>query len=128
MQHNPHFERLVNDARNSINEIDVHHVKKLMDQDQLPLFLDVREDREWHVGHLPMAHHMGRGIIERDIENKVPDKTTPIILYCGGGYRSILAAESLQKMGYTHVQSMAGGYRGWKEASYPLIQGNAVAK
>lgn len=120
MQHNPHFERLVKASLATVNEIHIDEVKNLMEQNQLPLFIDIREDIEWNQGHLPHAYHLGRGILERDIENIVNDRATPIILYCGGGYRSVLAAQSLQKMGYTQVFSMAGGYRSWKEANYPL--------
>lgn len=121
MAHNPGFEALCEQVRQSVKETSVAEVKALMDKQQLPLFIDVREDHEWHKDHLPQAKHLGRGIIERDIETLVPDKNTPMILYCGGGYRSVLAAESLQKMGYTHVTSMDGGYRGWKEAGYPRV-------
>lgn len=122
MKHNPGFETLCELARQHVKEITVQEVKSLMDKGQLPLFIDVREDKEWQENHLPLAKHLGRGIIERDIETNVPDKSTPIILYCGGGYRSILAAESLQKMGYKNVISMDGGFRGWKEAGYPLVK------
>lgn len=121
MKHNPAFEQLCEVARKNIKETAITEVKKLMDTNQLPLLIDVREDHEWQKDHLPQAKHIGRGIIERDIETVVPDKTTTIILYCGGGYRSVLAAENLAKMGYHNVISMAGGYRGWKEAGYPLI-------
>jgi len=122
MQHNPAFEKLCEMARKNVKEIDVIHVNHLMQTNQLPLFIDVREDNEWQKDHLPYAKHMGRGIIERDIETAVPDKNTTIILYCGGGYRSILVAESLQKMGYKNMISMAGGYRGWKEQGYLLVK------
>lgn len=94
----------------------------MMDRGTIPLVLDVREDSEWGKDHLPGARHLGRGVMERDIETVVPDKATPMVLYCGGGYRSALAAESLQKMGYTGVLSMDGGYRGWNEAGYPLVK------
>lgn len=122
MKHNPGFESLCELARMNVAEITIHDVKKLMEQGKLPLFIDVREDLEWQNDHLPHAQHIGRGVIERDIETIVPDKNTTIILYCGGGYRSVLAAESLQKMGYQNILSMAGGYRGWKESGYPLIK------
>ncbi|WP_392551531.1 rhodanese-like domain-containing protein [Orbus wheelerorum] len=122
MQHNPSFEKLCESARENVKEIDIVQVNHLMQNNQMPLFIDVREDSEWQNDHLPHAKHIGRGIIERDIETLVPDKNTTIILYCGGGYRSILAAESLQKMGYKNVISMAGGYRGWKEHGYSLVK------
>lgn len=122
MQHNPAFETLCESARAQIKEITIPQVKALMDAATLPLFIDTREDNEWQRGHLPHAIHIGRGVIERDIETQVPDKTTPMILYCGGGYRSALAAESLQKMGYTQVLSMAGGWRGWNDAGFEVIQ------
>lgn len=122
MKHNPGFESLCELARMNVTEITIHDVKKLMEQSKLPLFIDVREDLEWQNDHLPHAQHIGRGVIERDIETVVPDKNTAIILYCGGGYRSVLAAESLQKMGYQKILSMAGGYRDWKENGYPLIK------
>ncbi|QIQ21384.1 rhodanese-like domain-containing protein [Zophobihabitans entericus] len=122
MQHNPGFEALCEKVRENVKEITIGEVKALMDSNKLPLFIDVREDNEWQNGHLPQAVHLGRGIIERDIETVVPDKNTPMILYCGGGYRSVLSADNLQKMGYTNVISMDGGFRGWKEAGYQLVQ------
>lgn len=122
MQHNPGFEALCEAARKNVTEISIQDVKARMDNKTLPLLIDTREESEWQRDHLPQAKHIGRGILERDIETVVPDKTTEIILYCGGGYRSALAAESIQKMGYTNVLSMAGGYRAWKEANYPLTK------
>lgn len=121
MKHNSGFEALCEAARKVIKEITIVEVKQLMDKGNLPLLIDVREDSEWNKDHLPHAKHIGRGILERDIETAVPDKATPMIVYCGGGYRSALAAESLQHMGYINVLSMAGGYRAWKEAAYPLV-------
>lgn len=122
MQTNLSFKAICQSARQQVKELSVYDVKALMDSLSLPLFIDVREDSEWLNGHLPQAKHIGRGIIERDIENVVPDKNTPIILYCGGGDRSALAAQSLQTMGYTNVISMDGGYRVWKEANFPIVQ------
>lgn len=119
-KHNKAFEELCEKARLNVKEITADKVKMLMDTKELPIFIDVREDSEWHKDHLPCAIHLGRGIIERDIDKIVPDMSTTIILYCGGGYRSVLAAESLQKMGYNNVLSMIGGYRGWVMADYPL--------
>lgn len=121
MKHNPEFKKLCENARKNIRELTVKDVKTLMDKQELPLLIDVREDNEWQKDHLPYANHLGRGIIERDIETLVPNKDTTMILYCGGGYRSILAAESLHKMGYHNVISMDGGYRGWKNQNYPLV-------
>ncbi|GKX55173.1 sulfurtransferase [Leminorella grimontii] len=121
-KHNPGFEALCEAARKQVKEASVEQVKEMMDNGTIPLVLDVREESEWGKDHLPGARHLGRGVLERDIETVVPDKATPMVLYCGGGYRSALAAESLQKMGYTGVISMDGGYRGWNEAGYPLVK------
>ncbi|GKX51346.1 rhodanese-like domain-containing protein [Budvicia aquatica] len=119
-KHNPGFEQLCEAARKNVDEISIGQVKAMIDSGTAPLVLDVREESEWNKDHIPGAQHLGRGVLERDIETRVPDKTTPIILYCGGGYRSALAAESIQKMGYSQVLSMDGGYRAWNEANYPL--------
>lgn len=119
-KHNPGFEQLCEAARKNVDEISIQQVKAMIDSGTAPLVLDVREESEWNKDHLPGAQHLGRGVLERDIETRVPDKTTPVILYCGGGYRSALAAESIQKMGYSQVLSMDGGYRAWNEANYPL--------
>ncbi|MCS7045598.1 MAG: rhodanese-like domain-containing protein, partial [Gemmataceae bacterium] len=91
------------------------------------VLIDVREDHEWAKGHIPGAIHLGKGIIERDIEARVPDPTTPLVLYCGGGYRSALAADNLQKMGYVNVLSMDGGWRAWKELGLPTVVDEATA-
>ena len=119
-KHNPGFEQLCEAARKNVDEISIGQVKAMIDSGTAPLVLDVREESEWNKDHIPGAQHLGRGVLERDIETRVPDKTTPIILYCGGGYRSALAAESIQKMGYSQVLSMDGGYRELNEANYPL--------
>ena len=111
-QHAPGFIALVNQAKAEINEITI---RELLQHNQPYVLLDVREDHEWQKGHLPEAMHLGKGIIERDIEQTVPDKKQKIVLYCGGGYRSALAAASLQQMGYQQVLSLAGGYREWTE-------------
>lgn len=116
MKHTNEFLRLVEEAMPRIKEISAEEV---MAQRVQLLLIDVREDSEWAVGHAAGAVHMGRGVIERDIENAIPDHATPIVLYCGGGYRSALAADSLQKMGYTNVYSMAGGWRAWCERGFP---------
>lgn len=122
MQYGSAFSRLCEVARANIEELTIVEVKQSLDAGQLPLLIDVREDHEWQKGHLPQAEHVARGIIERDIESHVPDKNTRLIVYCGGGSRSILAAENLQKMGYLNVMSMAGGWRAWNEAGYPVVQ------
>ncbi|MFV0548724.1 rhodanese-like domain-containing protein [Limnobaculum xujianqingii] len=121
-KHNPGFEQLCEAARKNVHEVSIQQVKEMMDKGTIPLVLDVREESEYQKDHIPGAKHVGRGVLERDIETVVPDKATPMVLYCGGGYRSALAAESIQKMGYTNVLSMDGGYRGWNEASYPLVK------
>lgn len=119
MKHAPEFLKLVENVMPSIHEISVAEVKSLLESPKPFMLIDVREDHEWDNGHIIKAEHLGRGIIERDIENTVPDKTTLLVLYCGGGYRSALAAESLQKMGYSNVLSMAGGWREWKDKGFP---------
>jgi rhodanese-related sulfurtransferase len=119
MQHAPQFLKLVNDAKTRVKETNVADVKRRMESGEKFLLVDVREDNEWVKGHLPGAVHMGRGIIERDIEKSVPDTAARMILYCGGGFRSALVADNLQKMGYTNVESMDGGWRGWTEAGLP---------
>ena len=120
-KHSPQFLKLVNDAKSRICETNVADVKKRLDRGDKFHLIDVREDHEWNDGHIPDAIHLSKGIIERDIEQKIPDTGEEIILYCGGGFRSALVADALQKMGYTHVQSMAGGWRGWKGAGNPTI-------
>jgi rhodanese-related sulfurtransferase len=121
-QHPPRFLRIVDDAKKRIKETTVDQVKAKLDQGEKFLLIDVREDNEYAKDHLPTAIHLGRGIIERDIEERVPDLNTPMILYCGGGFRSALAADNLQKMGYTRVISMDGGIRGWRERGFPLTK------
>ncbi|HSE42978.1 MAG TPA: rhodanese-like domain-containing protein [Acidobacteriota bacterium] len=118
--HSKGFLKVVQDAKTRIRETNVEEVQKRLHQGDAFHLIDVREDSEWNAGHLPGAIHLGKGIIERDIEKKISDLNAEIILYCGGGYRSALAADNLQKMGYTNVISMDGGFRGWKEAGYPL--------
>jgi rhodanese-related sulfurtransferase len=119
MKHAPGFLKIVAEAKTRIRETDVQEVKKRLDAKEPFTLVDVREESEWAKGHLPGAVHMSKGVIERDIENVVPGKATPMVLYCGGGYRSVLAADNLQKMGYTDVISMDGGWRGWTEAGFP---------
>jgi len=122
MKHSPQFLKLVSDAKTRVKETNVEDVTRRMESEEKFLLVDVREDNEWANGHLPGAVHMGRGIIERDIETKVPETSTKMILYCGGGYRSALVADNLQKMGYTNVESMDGGWRGWTEAGLPTAK------
>jgi len=122
-KHSPQFLQLVQDAKKRIRETTVEDVKAMLDRKEKFHLLDVREDSEWAKDHLPDALHVGKGVIERDIEEKIPDRAAPIVLYCGGGFRSALAADNLQKMGYTNVLSMDGGMRGWREKGYPLTQG-----
>jgi rhodanese-related sulfurtransferase len=122
-KHSPRFLKLVDDARSRVRELTVADVKAKLDRMAPFQLIDVREESEWANDHLPQAQHLGRGILERDIEVRFPDLSTELVLYCGGGYRSALAADSLQKMGYTNVWSMAGGIRGWREAQFPLVRG-----
>ncbi len=122
MQHSPQFLKLVNEAKTRVKETNVAEVQRRMAGGEKFLLVDVREDNEWTLGHVPGAVHMGRGIIERDIEMKVPETSTKVILYCGGGFRSALVADNLQKMGYTNVESMDGGWRGWVEAGLPTAK------
>jgi rhodanese-related sulfurtransferase len=122
MKHAPGFLKLVDEARKRIRETNVQDVRTQMEAHETFTLIDVREESEWAKGHLPGAVHLGKGIIERDIENAVPGKATPIILYCGGGFRSALVADNLQKMGYTNVFSMDGGWRGWNDAGFPTVK------
>ncbi len=119
-KHSPRFLKIVDESRQAVRECTVDDIKQRLDKGETFHLVDVREDGEWANGHLPGAIHLGKGIIERDIEGMIPDMTQKIVLYCGGGYRSALAAETLQKMGYTSVISMDGGIRGWKESGYGL--------
>ena len=122
-KHSPRFLKLCEDTKAKVKETTVAEVRRRLDGgDKSFVLVDVREDSEWNAGHIPGAIHLGKGIIERDIEQKVPDANKEIVLYCGGGYRSALAAANLEKMGYANVISMDGGWRGWTEA------GNAVEK
>ena len=114
-KHSEAFLAIVNDAKSRISETNVEEVNKRLQNGEELLIIDVREDHEWDKGHIEVAVHLGKGIMERDIEKLYPEKEQEIILYCGGGFRSALAADNLQKMGYTNVLSMDGGYRGWKE-------------
>ena len=119
-QHSARFLQIVEDAKKRVRETSVDDVKARLDRGDRFLLIDVREESEYAKDHLPNAIHLGKGIIERDIEERVPELNTPLVLYCGGGYRSALAADNLQKMGYTNVLSMDGGIRGWREKHFPL--------
>ncbi len=120
MKHSEGFLTLVNDALTRIKEIDVQGYVAMQEAGMPHILIDTREESEWGRGHLPGAIHMGKGIIERDIEARVSDKSATLVLYCGGGYRSALAGDNLKKMGYQNVISMDGGWRGWNEAGLPV--------
>ena len=122
MDHAEGFLTLVREAKKRIKEDDVQTTKKKLDAGEKMILVDVREESEWARGHIPNALHLGKGIIERDIEKAIPEKGAVIVLYCGGGFRSALSADNLQKMGYKNVISMDGGWRGWLEAGYPTVQ------
>jgi rhodanese-related sulfurtransferase len=123
MAHAAKFLALVNDAKKRVKETNVADVKRRMDAGEKFVLVDVREESEWAQGHLPEAIHLGKGIIERDVEQRVPDAGAKIILYCGGGFRSALAADNLKKMGYSNVESMDGGWKGWIGAGLPTQKG-----
>jgi rhodanese-related sulfurtransferase len=119
MVHSPGFLKSVNDAKSRVRENVPEDVKRKQDAGESFYFVDVREDNEWQMGHAAGAIHLGKGIIERDIENAIPDHDAEIVLYCGGGFRSALAADALQNMGYKNVISMDGGWKRWRELGYP---------
>jgi len=123
MKHSPGFLAIVEDAKARVRECTIADVKARLDRGERFELVDVREDAEWAVDRAAGARHIGRGVLERDVETLLPDKATPIVLYCGGGFRSALAADNLQKMGYTNVVSMDGGIRAWREAGYPIEKG-----
>jgi rhodanese-related sulfurtransferase len=120
MKHNEGFLKLVDAARRRVKECTVGEAKARLDRGEIAQFVDVREDHEFSKSHAKGARHLGKGIIERDIETVIPDKHASIILYCGGGYRSALAADALQQMGYSNVTSMDGGIKAWRDAGYPM--------
>lgn len=123
-QHSPRFLKIVQEVKPRIRELTVEQVKAKLDRGGEDFqLIDVREESEWSKDHLPRAIHLAKGIIERDIEQRVPDSGAEIVLYCGGGFRSALAADNLQKMGYTNVWSMDGGIRGWRESGYEVVAG-----
>jgi rhodanese-related sulfurtransferase len=122
VKHSPKFLQLVTHAKAQVREVSITDVKRRLDRGEPFHLIDVREESEWAAGHLPGARHLCKGIIERDIETIFPDPDAPLVLYCGGGFRSALAADNLQKMGYTNVASMDGGWRGWNEAGLPVTK------
>jgi len=124
MQHTPRFLKIVNDAKSRVKETTVDEVKQKLDKGDKILLVDVREQSEFAKDHLPGAIHLGKGVIERDVEESVPDLNASVVLYCGGGYRSALAADNLQQMGYRNVFSMDGGIREWREKGFPLSKGS----
>ncbi len=119
MVHSPRFLNLVTEARAGVRECTVADVVARLARGEAPRIVDVREESEFAAGHVPGAEHVGKGILERDAEAKFPDPSAELVLYCGGGFRSVLAAEALGKMGYTNIISMDGGFRGWREAGQP---------
>ena len=123
MNHSERFTRICEDARSRIQETTIDTIKERIDSGEHFNLVDVREESEFAAGHLPGAVHLSKGIIERDIESKFPDYDVEVVLYCGGGYRSALATDNVQKMGYTNIVSMNGGYRGWTNAGYPVEGG-----
>jgi rhodanese-related sulfurtransferase len=123
VKHSPEFLKIVDDAKSRVREVNVDEARRKLENGKARL-IDVREESEWKAGHVRGAQHLGKGVIERDIEERVPDKKAELILYCGGGFRSALSADNLQKMGYTNVSSMAGGWRAWQESGAPVEKGN----
>lgn len=120
MQHSPRFLALVDAVRSRVREIAIDELQRRLEAGQHFVLIDTREESEWQAGHIPGAVHIGKGVIERDIERIVPDPETPVVLYCGGGYRSVLAADALEQMGYSNVESVIGGWRGWTERGLPV--------
>jgi len=122
VKHSPGFLKIVEDAKSRVREVSIDEARRKLASGKAKL-VDVREESEWEAGHARGAQHLGKGVIERDIEASVPDKNAELILYCGGGFRSALATDNLQKMGYTNVASMAGGWRAWQAAGAPVDNG-----
>ena len=120
MEHSAAFLKIVDEAKAHVKQVTIAEARARVEADPSVKLIDIREDREWALGHITGAEQIGKGVIERDIEGKVPDKGAVVILYCGGGFRSVLSAEALQKMGYTNVYSMAGGWREWAAAGFPV--------
>ena len=126
MEHTAGFLKLAEDAKSRVREVSVREARARLDAEAGVHLIDVREYNEWDQAHAAGAEHLGRGVIERDIETRFPDHQTELILYCGGGYRSALAADNLQRMGYTNVSSLAGGWSAWTEAGAPVVEGAAA--
>ena len=120
MAHNPGFLKLVNEAKTRVKETDINGYKKMLAAGEKAVLIDVREDSEWAAGHAAGSVHLGKGIIERDIESQIPDKGTKLVLYCGGGFRSALAGDALQQMGYSNVISLDGGWRAYQQSGLPV--------
>ena len=120
MMHNPGFLKLVNEAKSRVKEIDIAAYQKMRDAEEAHVLVDTREDHEWSAGHVAGAVHLSKGIIERDVETQFPDKSTKLVLYCGGGFRSALVADNLRQMGYEHPISLDGGWRALKDSGLPL--------
>ena len=118
----PGFQRLVQDARTRVHQFSVEEFVSRLEAGERYILLDVREDAEWANGHIPSAHHISRGVLEREIERAIPEKNAPIVLYCGGDDRSALAADNLQKMGYANVASLDGGLPGWTALGLPTVK------
>ena len=123
MQHSPGFLKVVDEARPRVTEITPEQAQERMDANPKAVLLDVREDSEWYGGHVAEAKHLGRGVLERDLEKEYPDPNTELLMYCGGGYRSILTCDVAQKMGYKNVRSISGGYKALMNAGWPMAQG-----
>jgi rhodanese-related sulfurtransferase len=123
MDHSPGFLKLVNEARTRVKEITLEEARQRLDQNPKAILLDVREDHEWQAGHAAQAVHLGKGILERDLEKRFPDRDAEIIMYCGGGYRSALTADAARQMGYRNVSSLSGGYKALAAAQWPMKQG-----
>ncbi len=121
-QHSPRFLKIVEEAKTHVREVTVDDVKARLDRGDSFHLIDVREESEYAKDHLPGAVHLGKGVLERDIEQQFPDTAAPLVLYCGGGFRSALAADNLRKMGYANVESMDGGIRDWRARGYPLTR------
>jgi rhodanese-related sulfurtransferase len=120
MDHSPEFLKIVDDAKSRVKEVTVTETQARLAANPKAVLVDVREDAEWQAGHAVPSIHIGKGVIERDVESRIPDKSTEVILYCGGGFRSALAGDAMQTMGYTNVTSMAGGWRAWNAANLPV--------
>lgn len=123
MDHSPGFLRIVDDARKTVSEVTIEQAQTLLTKNPQAVFMDVREDSEWQAGHADQAIHLGKGILERDLEKIVPEKNRLIIMYCGGGFRSVLTASAAQQMGYTNVHSLIGGYKALVASDWPMIKG-----